>query len=213
MIGLADQRLFSYNHAWMTTKEKIMRPAVFLDRDGTINEQMGYLNHISRFHLLPRAAEAIRLLNENGIPVIIISNQSGLARGYFPEQLLEQIHDLMHSQLADKEARIDAIYICPHHPEAREKKFRIDCECRKPKPGLLLKAADEHRIDLSRSYMVGDRWSDIRTAVACNARSVLVLTGYGRGDFEYIGPRQDIQPDHVADDLYDAVDWILNDLA
>jgi D-glycero-D-manno-heptose 1,7-bisphosphate phosphatase len=174
---------------------------------------MGYINHISRFHLLPRVAEAIRLLNENSIPAIIVTNQSGLARGYFPEQLLTDVHNAMNEELAENGAHIDGIYICPHHPEAREKQFRIACECRKPNPGLLLKAAEELQLDLSRSYVVGDRWSDIKTAVRCNAKSILVLTGYGRGELEYIGPQQQIKPDHVTEDLFEAVQWILEDIA
>ncbi len=189
-----------------------MQPAVFLDRDGTINEQMGYINHISRFHLLPGVGEAIRLLNDQNIPVVVITNQSGLARGYFPESLLEELHDLMQRLLAEDGARIDGLYICPHHPEAKEEKYRVACDCRKPGTGLLTKAAQELNIDLSRSYVVGDRWSDLKAAAACRATGILVLTGYGMGDLEYIGPGQEIQPFFVAQDLPDAVEWIVNDL-
>ena len=106
-----------------------LRPAVFLDRDGTVNEQMGYINHISRFHLLPDAARAIKLLNDNNIPVVVVSNQSGLARGYFPEELLEEVNAKMEKLLAEAGASIDALYICPHHPEAKEAKFRQTCNC------------------------------------------------------------------------------------
>ncbi len=189
-----------------------MRPAVFLDRDGTINEQMGYINHIDRFHLLPRAAQAIRLLNEQGIPVVVVTNQSGLARGYFPESLLSAVHKKMAEELAAAGAHVDGIYICPHHPEAREERFRVACACRKPQNGLFLQAARELDLDLSRSYVVGDRWSDLKAARSCQARGVLVLTGYGKGDYEYIGPTQEIQPDFVAEDLLGAVKWILEDM-
>ena len=189
-----------------------MRPAVFLDRDGTINEQMGYINHITRFVLLPRAAAAIRLLNDQGIPVVVVTNQSGLARGYFPESLLGEVHDKMNKELAEAGAHVDGIFFCPHHPEAKEERFRLACDCRKPKTGLFTTAAQELDLDLHRSYVVGDRWSDLKAAAACEAKGVLVLTGYGRGDRDYIGPQQEIQPQKVAEDLYDAAQWIIADL-
>ncbi len=186
--------------------------AVFLDRDGTINEQMGYINHISRFQLLPGVRRAIKQLNSANVPVIVISNQSGLARGYFPEELLSEVHEKMNMLLAEKGAHVDAIYYCPHHPEAKEEKFRETCDCRKPKPGLVLQAAKELDIDPEKSFVVGDRWSDIKTAVNCGAKSILVRTGYGRGDEKYIGSYQEIQPDIKCDDLTEAVGWILSQL-
>lgn len=185
------------------------RAAVFLDRDGTINEQMGYINHICRFQLLPGVAEAIKKLNDAGIPVVVISNQSGLARGYFPEELLAAVHEKMNTLLAAEGAHVDGIYYCPHHPEAKEERFRVNCNCRKPKPGLVSQASEEMDLDPETSYVVGDRWSDIKTAANCGATSILVRTGYGRGDEQYIGPQQEIQPDFKAEDLLEAVDWIL----
>jgi D-glycero-D-manno-heptose 1,7-bisphosphate phosphatase len=185
------------------------KPAVFLDRDGTINEQMGYINHICRFQLLPGAAQAIKKLNDAHIPVVVVSNQSGLARGYFPEELLVAVHEKMHKLLAEEGAMVDAIYYCPHHPEAKEDRFRKACDCRKPKPGLILQASKEMGLDPEQSFVVGDRWSDIKTAVNCGATSILVRTGYGRGDEQYIGPQQKIQPDFKSDDLAGAVEWIL----
>lgn len=185
------------------------KPAVFLDRDGTINEQMGYINHICRFQLLPGAAQAIKKLNDAHIPVVVVSNQSGLARGYFPEELLVAMHEKMHKLLAEEGAVVDAIYYCPHHPEAKEARFREACDCRKPKPGLILQASEELGLDPEKSFVVGDRWSDIKTAANCGATSILVRTGYGRGDEQYIGPQQKIQPDFKADDLSGAVEWIL----
>jgi len=189
-----------------------MRPAVFLDRDGTINEQMGYINHLSRFRLLPRAGAAIRLLNEQNIPVVVVSNQSGVARGYFPISLLEEVHDKMRQMLARQGAHVDGIYVCPHHPQAELSKYATKCDCRKPKPGLLIRAARELGLDLVHSYVVGDRWADLKTAVNCDAVPILVLTGYGKGDLAYIGPHEVIQPRFVAEDLYEAVQWILRDL-
>lgn len=186
-----------------------MRPAVFLDRDGTINEQMGYINHISRFHLLPGVAGAIRRLNEARMPVVVVSNQSGVGRGYYPKSLVGEVHGLMGELLSREGARVDAIYYCPHHPEASDPRYRIKCLCRKPQTGLLRQAAQDLDLDLTASFVVGDRWSDLKTAVNCNATPVLVLTGYGRGDLLYVGAGQQVQPAHVAEDLAAAVDWVL----
>ncbi len=189
-----------------------MRPAVFLDRDGTINEQMGYINHITRFHLLPKVIEALRMLNEQEIPAVVVTNQSGLARGYFPESLLEEVNDRMHHLFASENVHVDGLYICPHHPKAELDQYRVDCNCRKPKIGLLQQAAEDLDLDLSRSYVVGDRWSDLKAAANCNATPVLVLSGYGRGDLTYIGPGERVQPRFVAEDLLEAVKWIVDDL-
>ncbi len=189
-----------------------MRAGVFLDRDGTINEQMGYINHIDRFKMLPGVASAIRTLNEAKLPVVVVTNQSGLARGYFPPELLDTVHVKMKGALAKEGAHVDGIYICPHHPEAKEEKYRLACTCRKPKTGLFKQAAQELAIDLEKSYVVGDRWSDLKAAVNCRATPVLVLTGYGKGDYEYIGPHQDVQPAFVAQNLKEAVEWILADM-
>ena len=186
-----------------------LRPAVFLDRDGTINEQMGYINHISRFQMLPGVAAAIRRLNEARIPVVVVTNQSGLARGYFPEELLTAVHEKMVALLAEQGAHVDGIYVCPHHPEAKKEEYRVNCDCRKPKTGLLVQAAADQGLDLANSFVVGDRWSDLKTAKASGALPVLVLTGYGRGDAQYIGPTQEVQPAFVGVDLAEAVQWIL----
>lgn len=193
-------------------KNQQRKQAVFLDRDGTINEQMGYINHISRFHLLPGVADAIGRLNAQRIPVVVVTNQSGLARGYFPEELLTAVHEKMHLQLAAHGAHVDGIYICPHHPEAKEERYRLACSCRKPGTGLLEQAAEEMGLDLSRSFMVGDRWSDLRCGIRAGATPVLVLTGYGRGDQQYIGPGEKAQPACVAEDLCAAVEWILTQI-
>ncbi len=186
-----------------------LRPAIFLDRDGTINEQMGYINHISRFQLLPGVGAAIARLNRQGMPVVVVTNQSGLARGYFPAALLEAVHEKMFRQLAEAGAHIDGLYLCPHHPEAKEARYRQACDCRKPKTGMLEQAARELGLDLPRSYVIGDRWSDLRCGDAVGASTILVRTGYGRGDACYIGPTQTVQPDFIAEDLCEAVDWLL----
>jgi D-glycero-D-manno-heptose 1,7-bisphosphate phosphatase len=186
-----------------------LRPAVFLDRDGTINEQMGYINHLSRFVLLPGVALAIRKFNEHGIPAVVVTNQSGLARGYFPLTLLEAVHTEMERQLAAEGAHLDGIYVCPHHPEAKVAQYRQACRCRKPQTGLLEQAAAELHLDLSRSFMVGDRWSDMECGVRAGVAPVLVLTGYGRGELAYINPEKEIQPTVIAQNLLEAAEQII----
>jgi len=181
------------------------QPAVFLDRDGTINEQMGYINHLSRFRLLPQAIPAIRRLNEAGLKVVVVTNQSGAARGYFPTSLVEEIHALLQKILAAGGAHLDGIYACLHGPAD-------GCACRKPRPALLEQAARDLDLDLSRSYLVGDRYIDIQTAANAGAKGILVLTGYGRGEYQYLRAAARVQPVHVAPDLGEAVAWILQDL-
>jgi D-glycero-D-manno-heptose 1,7-bisphosphate phosphatase len=181
------------------------RRAVFLDRDGTIAEEVGYANHVSRFQMYPFAAGAIRRLNEAAIPVIVVTNQSGVSRGYFPEVLIEQIHKKMISELAAGGAHVDGIYYCPHQ--------RADaCQCRKPLPGMLERAARDHNLELSGSVVVGDRYSDVALARAVEARSLFVLTGYGRGDYEWNHQKWEHQPDRVVENLSEAIDVILKEL-
>ena len=181
------------------------QPAVFLDRDGTINEQMGYINHLSRFRLLPQVLPAIRRLNAAGLKVVVITNQSGAARGYFPASLVDEVHEHLQQLLAAGGAHLDGIYVCPHAP--------VDgCDCRKPRPTLIEQAARDLDLDLSRSYLAGDRYSDIQTAANAGVKGILVLTGYGRGEYQYLRAAQPVQPVHVAGDLLEAVEWILQDL-
>ncbi|MCW5198913.1 HAD family hydrolase [Desulfobulbus sp. F4] len=188
----------------------ILKPAVFLDRDGTINEQMGYINHLSRFVLLPGVSEAVHKLNKHDIPVVVVTNQSGLARGYFPASLLAAVHAEMERLLAAEGAYLDGIYFCPHHPEAKEEQYRQTCRCRKPQTELLEQAAIDLNLDISRSFMIGDRWSDLECGVRAGAIPVLVLTGYGRGELEFVGPQKKIQPSLVAADLPEAVEQIIH---
>src|SRR5262245_32421116 len=185
------------------------RPAVFLDRDGCLIEEMGYLNHPSRVRILPRTAAAVSRLNAAGIPAIMATNQAGIARGYFSAETLDEVNAEVERQLALCGARLDALYVCVHHPTAGSPPYRQDCECRKPKPGLLRRAAREMGLDLSRSVMVGDKPSDVAAGQAAGAAGVLVLTGYGRGEWEYLRHAWSVKPDHVAEDLLDAVDWMI----
>jgi len=186
-----------------------LRPAVFIDRDGTLTEEVGYVNHPARLRLLPRAAEAIRRLNAAGVAAVVTTNQSGIARGYFSEATLEAVHAELRRQLAAAGAALDGLYVCPHHPTEGEPPWRAACDCRKPRPGLLLRAAAELGLDLAASTVVGDKGSDLAAARAVGARAVLVLTGYGRGEWEYRRAALGVEPDHVAEDLLDAVEWVL----
>lgn len=152
--------------------------------------------------MLPRVADAIRRLNEAQIPVIVVTNQSGVGRRYFPESLVHSVHQLMSQQLEAAGAHLDAVYYCPH--------MSADgCDCRKPKTGMLELAAREHNVDLHRSFVVGDRHGDIELAHRAGARSILVRTGYGEGEYLWNAPKWTLQPDFVAADLADAVHWIL----
>ncbi|MFA6448226.1 MAG: HAD family hydrolase [bacterium] len=186
--------------------------AVFIDRDGTLSDEIGYVNHVSRYRMLPRSAEAIKKLNDAGIPAVLVTNQAGVARGYFPEERILEVHKRMEELLAQDGAKMDGIYYCPHHPTAGEPPYRAECDCRKPKPGLLLRAAAEMDLDISGSYMIGDKFSDVELAHVAGCKGVLVLTGYGRGEWEYERENAGITPDLVAEDLLDAVEWILKDI-
>jgi D-glycero-D-manno-heptose 1,7-bisphosphate phosphatase len=187
------------------------RPAVFIDRDGTLTDEVGYVNHPKRLRLLPRSGAAVRRLNEAGVAAVVVTNQAGIARGYFSEDVLHAVNAELHAQLARAGARLDGLYICTHHPTEGEPPFRLRCDCRKPKPGLLLRAAHELDLDLGRSVMVSDKASDLEVAPPVGARSVLVLTGYGLGEWEYRRDRFRLPPDHVASDLLDAVEWALKE--
>ena len=175
---------------------------MFLDRDGTIAEEVGYLNHASRFRMFPFVAQAIGRLNEAKLPVLVITNQSGIGRGYFPESLVHAVHDLMTQQLKAAGAHVDGVYYCPHTGND-------GCDCRKPKPGMLEHAAREHRLDLSRSFVVGDRYGDIELARRVGSRGILVRTGYGEGEIQWHAANWPAHPDLIAGDLAAAVDWIL----
>ena len=185
------------------------RRAVFMDRDGTISEEVGYVNHHSRYRVFPYSGEAVRLLNEAGWLAILITNQAGVARGYFTEDVITAVHGVLTAELEKKGARLDAIYYCAHHPSVGDEPYRFDCDCRKPKPGLIERAAREFDIDLSQSWMVGDRYSDIELARNAQVRSAFVLSGYGRGEWEYQRPAWKHQPDVVAENLLQAVKRIV----
>jgi D-glycero-D-manno-heptose 1,7-bisphosphate phosphatase len=196
-------------HGRGITLAEVATPAVFVDRDGTLTEEVGYVNHPDRLHLLPRAAEAVRRLNQASIPAVMVTNQSGIARGYFSQEVLAAVNTALVQQLERGGARLAGLYVCAHHLTEGVAPFRADCECRKPKPGLLLRAARDLGLDLAASWMIGDKPSDIEVGERAGTGTVLVLTGYGRGEWEYRRDAFRVPPAHVADDLLDAVEWIL----
>jgi len=187
-----------------------MRPAVFIDRDGTISEEVGYINHPSRFRLFPYAADAIKLLNDNGWLAILVTNQAGVARGYFSEEMIQTVHGAMTANLESNGAKLDAIYYCAHHPSVGEPPFRFDCDCRKPKPGLITRAVQDFEINIRVSWMVGDRYSDIELARNAGLKSAFVLSGYGRGEWEHQRAGWTEKPDLVTENLLEAVRLIVS---
>lgn len=179
--------------------------AIFMDRDGTVSEEVGYMYHAGLFRPFPWTGEAIQKINASGMKSILITNQSGVERGYFPESRLHEVHEILQQALKQSEARLDAIYYCPHAPEK-------GCDCRKPRPGMILRAAEDLGIDLDSSFMIGDRYVDVRAADAAGIRSVLVRSGDGVAEFAQYGGSPGPQPNFVADNLLAAVEAILSGL-
>jgi len=183
------------------------RRAVFLDRDGTLIEESCYLDRLDRLVFFPYTVDAVRLLNHAGFAVVVITNQAGIARGIVREAFVAEAHDHISARLAAGGARVDAYYYCPHYKTGTVAEYVRDCDCRKPQPGLLTRAAADLGLDLPRSFMVGDRWHDVGAGRAAGARGVLVRTGNGRA--EEAAPLPDLAPDAIADTLIDAAAWIL----
>jgi D-glycero-D-manno-heptose 1,7-bisphosphate phosphatase len=186
------------------------KPAIFIDRDGTISEEVGYVNHPSRFRLFPYSTDAIKLLNDNGWFAIVVTNQAGVARGYFSEDVIVQVHGVLNTEMETAGARLDAIYYCAHHPSVGEPPYRHECDCRKPKTGLIERACSDLDIDKTPSWMVGDRYSDIELARNAGLKSAFVLSGYGRGEWEYQRQSWAHQPDLVCENLLEAVKSIVS---
>ena len=187
---------------------------IFLDRDGVINRNppnKGYVRRWSEFFFLPNALNAIRDLTENGYRIVVITNQAGIGKGLFSEDSLKDIHSRMIAEIRDAGGKIDAVYYCPHHPEA-------GCECRKPEPGMLIRAADEHHIELSRAYLIGDSTTDIEAGQRAGTRTLLVLTGHGQESYHhYIRTKphdgtgtNGYYPEKIFTNLYAATHWLLS---
>jgi D-glycero-D-manno-heptose 1,7-bisphosphate phosphatase len=177
-----------------------MRRAAFLDRDGTINVEKEYLYRIEDFEFIPGAVEAVRLLNEAGFLVVVVTNQSGVARGYYTEEDVENLHRYVASELEKSGARVDAWLYCPHHPNGRGS-YSLPCNCRKPLPGMLKEAARRYDIDLAASVMIGDKQADVSAGQAAGCRTILVRTGYGADDESHVSDTT-----AVFDDLRVAVE-------
>lgn len=181
------------------------RPAVFLDRDGTINVERNYLHRPADMELIAGVPEAIARLNAAGLLVVVVTNQAGIARGYYTEADMHALHAHLSALLAACGGRLDAIYFCPHHPE-----FTGACACRKPAAGMLLAAGRDHGIDMGRSWLIGDSAGDIGAGRAAGCRTILVRTGYGAALERSLRADDEGRPDLVVDALPDAVDYLLS---
>jgi D-glycero-D-manno-heptose 1,7-bisphosphate phosphatase len=187
-------------------------PAVFLDRDGTINVEAGYIRDLADMHLMPGAGAAIKRLNDLGVPAILATNQSGPARGYYAESHVLDLNNRVADLLAAEGARLDAMFYCPHLPDGTVPEYTQDCRCRKPETGMLDDAAAQHGIDLARSYMIGDKSTDVEVGQRAGCRTVLLRSGFGErvlsGEYQWA-----VTPDFVADTLVEAIDWVVADHA
>ncbi len=179
------------------TKDKRQK-AAFLDRDGTICEEVNYLSRPENLRLFPFSAEAVKLLNNNSFLVILITNQSGIVRGFFDEKTLHEIHTKLKNELAESDAKLDAVYFCPHNSSA-------NCDCRKPKTGMIEQAANDFSLDLENSWMVGDKAIDVQTGFSAKMKTAMVLTGYGQIEVEKLKKK----PDLIADNLLQIVEMMI----
>jgi len=185
-----------------------MQPAVFLDRDGTMVHDVGYLSRFEDLRWYPWTIEAVRLLSRAGFLVCVTTNQSGIALGFCSDTFVRRVHDHMGAEIAAAGGRVDGWFYCPHHPEAQIEALRLDCDCRKPKPGMIDQALDRFSIDLSRSFVIGDKTADIGLATGVGARGILVRTGYGESELvRHEGRMPGVS--YVATDLMAATVWIL----
>lgn len=181
--------------------------AIFLDRDGTLMEEdVGLLHRIEDVHVFPCAFVAVRRINESGALAVVATNQSPIARGLLTEEELHCLHDYVRNLFLKNEARINAFYYCPHHPEIGNGSYTRACSCRKPEPGLLFRAAEEMHIDLAKSYLIGDRRKDVEAAARAGCGSVLVKTGGGLNDLALAAGS--VHPNCIAEDVLEAVEWI-----
>lgn len=188
---------------------KTVKRAVFLDRDGTVNEEVGYLRDLGKLRLIPGAGAAIKRLNESGFAVILVTNQSGVARGYFSESFVHETHALLEKMLKEEGARLDGIYYCPHHPTAGDSNYTMICDCRKPGTGLIDRAARDLALDIKNSFVVGDKWSDVELGQRAGAHTVLVKSGFAPDDPGNIRPPHMNDPDFIAHTITEAAAWII----
>jgi D-glycero-D-manno-heptose 1,7-bisphosphate phosphatase len=184
-----------------------MRPAVFLDRDGTLITECGYLERLDAMTLFPWTADALRLLNRAGFATVVITNQAAVARGIIDESFVGTVHRELSARLARGGARIDGYYYCPHVADAAVERYRQSCRCRKPGPGLIEQACRDMALDPARSVMVGDRWIDVACGRAAGTRALLVRSGHGAREAERAP--EGLAADAILDNVMEAVGWIL----
>ena len=183
------------------------RPAVFLDRDGTLIEERGYLDRMELLSIFPWTADALRLLKRAGYALVVVTNQSALARGIIDAAFLDRVHRELNARLAPAGAALDAVYYCPHLADAPVARYRQACRCRKPGPGMIEQACREMDLDAHRSWMIGDRWLDVDCGVAAGTRALRVLTGHGA--HEPVAVPDQAKPDAILNNLMEAAGWIL----
>jgi D,D-heptose 1,7-bisphosphate phosphatase len=198
------------------SKKEQKTPAIFLDRDGTINEEAGFLDSLEKLHLIPGVAGAIRMINESGFKAIVVTNQGGVARGIFDEEMVLATHQRLQQMLQEKGAWIDAFFYCPHHPTEGRGIYLKDCPCRKPAPGMLLRAKNELMVELEDSWIIGDTLKDIEAGAKVGVKGVLVKTGYGSETAAQLadGTLHSenailYRPIKITADLEEAVLWII----
>ena len=179
--------------------------AIFLDRDGVINVDKQYICKIEDFTFIPGVFEAVKKARDSGYKIFVVTNQSGIALKYYSESDYKILTEWMIKQFKEKGIVFDGIYYCPHHSNGTDKEYTKECECRKPKAGMILQAAKEYNIDLSKSFVIGDKTSDIKSGQSAGCKTILVKTGYGGRD-----KKCDVKPDYVADDLLSAVNLIVD---
>lgn len=187
----------------------MMKKAVFIDRDGTLSVDAGYPSQYDQLVVYPQSFKAVKRFNQEGLLAVVVTNQSGVGRGLLTEDDLKDIHARLSASFLRHKARLDAIYYCPHHLLSEDPRYRKECDCRKPKAGLARRAASDLGIDLTNSYMIGDKTEDVLFGMNIGAVPVLVLTGSGRESLsQLLG--QNLAPAHVATDILEAAAWILD---
>lgn len=189
------------------------KPVVFLDRDGTLNVEKGYIRDVNDLVLIEGAARAVLQLNKAGIAAVLVTNQSGTARNYYPETHIIALHERLSRLLGETGAILDAIYYCPHLPEGSYVPLKQVCNCRKPAPGMVELAFQEHpEFSREKSFVIGDKVCDLELARNCKAKAILVKTGYGQESADTIRQNESIKPDFEAHSIVEAVDWVIEDL-
>jgi D-glycero-D-manno-heptose 1,7-bisphosphate phosphatase len=189
-----------------------MQPVVFLDRDGTLIEEVNYLLYEEQVKIFSNTIQALRLLREAGFLLIVVSNQSGVARGFLSEDRVEQLNQMVFSQMRLMGEVPDDFYFCPHYPDAKIEIYRKECDCRKPKPGMIEKARLKFDLNLDQCYSIGDKLADGGLAQNYGGKGVLVLTGHGKDEKEKIGRDSEIIPDKISPDILEAAKWVVNDM-